>query len=189
MKLRALSTVIAASIMTTGTFIGITGGTASATPSSALCIDQSGVGAYCAYGLSTSQFGVIMSPYYSTQWTYPKSPYQDDYYSVPANTGYIQEGGTDCLQLDEADYQVVRLTPCANDDADMWENWYNPTTGRTEFVSEDYYDGSYDLCLSFDESGSDVPNANIIDFIKADPCIPGGGSGGTSHWYQQWGTS
>jgi hypothetical protein len=124
-----------------------------------------------------------MSTGSASQWVYPTTPWQNTDYTTSANTGYIAEAASsECLQIDEADYRVVRLAQCVGDEAEMWENWYNPMTKRTELVSEYYYDGLNSLCLSFDASGTDVPTAAGTDFLRADPCVPGGAPlGGTSH--------
>lgn len=192
MKLRRIPVMAAVGVMAVGTLIGVTGvGTAWA--STALCVDDGSAGAYCA-SAGPSQFGVDMSNIYASNWNYATTPYQDTYYTTDSNTAQIQEAGTnDCLQLDHADYNVVKLTTCSTDDADKWVNYYDPNTDRTEFIS--YWsevDDAYNyLCLSFDAAGTDVPGANP-DFIRADPCQPPTESepnGGTNNWYQQWGRS
>jgi hypothetical protein len=69
---------------------------------------------------------------------------------------------------------LVRAAPCVGDTAEEWKNYYNPKTHRTEFASVWAQEA---LCLSYDADG---------DTVYADPCTPGGGS---SYWYQQWGSS
>lgn len=80
-----------------------------------------------------------------------------------------------------SDSDFVRYATCSASDSEKWINWYNPSTGRTEFVS--YWnlhdnDGCF-LCMSEDYNGGNR-------LVKADPCSPGGG---TNYWYQQFGTS
>jgi hypothetical protein len=71
----------------------------------------------------------------------------------------------DCLQLDHADYNVVKPATCVGDDAEKWINYYNPNTHSTEFISfwSENDDGYNYLCLSFDAAGTVVPGANFSE--------------------------
>jgi hypothetical protein len=198
---RKIIPVTAAGIMAAAVLIGATGGPASASSGdSELCINPPDSSPYCAFdpediGL-TSQYGVIMDQTDGSEWVYPTTSYTIAGYSTSSNTGSISEppGGLGCLQIDQSDSDVVRFATCDADDAEMWINYYNSTTQRTEFVSAYYYPsdtsaGQY-LCLSFDESGTDVRGATEGDIPRADPCNPPDtGFTPTNYWYQQWGTS
>jgi hypothetical protein len=179
MKLGRLSAMAAAGVMAIGAFAGVTGaGTASAalmipTP---LCIDSTTVGNVCLYDPGADGIGdrafwsALQSP--QVEWTYPNSN---------GAVGALVSSSNTCLQINASDSNFVRYATCNGDDAEKWINYYNPDTGRTEFVS---YWALYDssdgfLCMSEDYNGGNR-------YVKADPCSPGGG---TNYWYQQFGTS
>ena len=135
------------------------------TPSTRLCVDSSTEGNECMLGdvgiqddpaeLSTTYEGDIM------QFVYP---------NVEGTTGAIKTLDGECLQLDEAAGDEVRVAACVGDTAEEWLNLYDATNGRTTFDS--VYDPN--LCLSADYDGG---------IIKADSCENG------ISWYQEWGTS
>lgn len=177
--------------MAVGVLAGAIGtGAASASAGTHLCVDDGSV-PYCAWDDPGVQFGVSMDPSNASEWTYPTTPNVSSSGYTSGSVDPIQEAGIDeCLQLDHADYNVVILAACNGDDAEKWVNYYNSNSKRTEFQSyweaNDDPDGSVSVCLSFDLTGSDVPNANTGLFLKADDCEP---PTGTTNWYQQFGRS
>lgn len=151
MKLRRTLAIVGITVMIAGGLTAVAGGAASAASSAAaagdsqLCIDPANESPFCALDPTdvgaTSQYGVFMSEALGSDWVYPTKPFNNTYSNNSSNTNYIVEAATDsCLQIDEADSWVVRLAPCIGDQAESWENWYNATTRRTEFVST-YFSG------------------------------------------------
>jgi hypothetical protein len=180
MKLGRISVLAVAGVMTVGALVGIAGaGKASAalmTPTP-LCIDSTSVGNVCLYDAGSAGFGsrAFWSAISPGKWTYPNS--DGAFGRITSNSNY-------CLQINHSDSNFVRYATCSTSDSELWINYYNPSTRRTEFVS--YWnlfdnDGNF-LCMSEDYNGGNR-------LVKADPCTPGGGTGGTSHWYQQFGTT
>jgi hypothetical protein len=176
MKFRRISAVAAAGVTAVGLLVGVIGGgTASAglmTPTP-LCIDNSTVGNVCLDNLGTgNNTGWSAFNSAEVEWSYPNNK---------TLTGAIVSNAATCLQLNASGGDIVRQAVCNGDDAEMWTNFANPKTGRTEFLSfwgvSD--DGGTLLCLSEDYNNGDR-------LVKADPCSPGGGS---NFWYQQFGTS
>jgi hypothetical protein len=179
MKPSRLSVMIATGTMAVGALVGIAGArTASAalmipTP---LCIDSSTDGNVCLYNPGTAGLGdrAFWSAQQSPQieWTYP---------NTSGAIGEIVSSSNTCLQLNNSDSNFVRYATCTGDNAELWNNIYNPVTGRTEFFSEwALYNGSEGYqCLSEDYNGGNR-------LVKADPCDPGGI---TNYWYQQFGTT
>jgi ricin-type beta-trefoil lectin protein len=169
--------------MTLSALVGIVGtGTASASTGTRECIDNS-TGRYCAVtGLGQWNLEMSFQSPGSLAYSLWNSP--NTIYPNAGSTGTIREnGGTGmCMQIDHASSppNMVRMATCNGDDAEKWTDYYNTATRRTEYQSYWAYhdDGATSLCLSFDIADGDV--------IRADPCLPGGG---TSYWYQQWGTS
>jgi hypothetical protein len=177
MKLGRLSAIAVAGVMAVSPLVGVAGaGTASAAlmVPTRLCIDSTTVGNVCLYNSGTVGNRAFWSAQQSPQveWTYPNSD---------GATGAIVSSSNTCLQINASDSNFVRYATCNGDDAEKWINWYNPDTGRTEFVSYwavfDSSDGF--LCMSEDYNGGNR-------YVKADPCSPGGG---TNYWYQQFGTT
>ena len=180
MKPRRLSVMIATGTMAVGALVGVAGArTASAalmipTP---LCIDSSTDGNVCLYNPGTAGLrrpGILVGSAVAAdrvdvpehQWRHRRNCIE------PPNT---------CLQLNNSDSNFVRYATCTGDNAELWNNIYNPVTGRTEFFSEwALYNGSEGYqCLSEDYNGGNR-------LVKADPCDPGGI---TNYWYQQFGTT
>jgi Ricin-type beta-trefoil lectin domain-like len=133
-----------------------------------LCVDSTSAGNQCIMdpgtASSTTGYDAQMTPVYwgaYSQWSYP---------NTLGTTGAIESFGGDCLQLNAAGGDTVRIAACVGDAAEMWINEYDGTNARTEFVSE--YDPN--LCLSADYADG---------IVKADSCANG------VSWYQQWGTS
>jgi hypothetical protein len=184
MKFRRALVMAASGVLAVGALAGATGtGMASAATGTRLCIDDGSAGNFCALA-GIGQWGVEM--YYQSpgsngysDWLYPTQHYPNG-----AATGRIQEAGTNnCLQIDHdsSPANMIRLAACGTDDAEKWTNYYNPLSKRTEWQS--YWaanddGGGVSLCMSFDISDGDV--------LRADPCEPGGG---TTNWYQQFGSS
>lgn len=133
-----------------------------------LCVDSASEGNQCitdpGQGLPTTNFDALVTPSNwnaFSQWSYPNGL---------GTTGAIKSFAGDCLQLNAAGGDTVRIASCVGDTAEMWINEYDATNGRTTFVSE----YSPNLCLSADYDDG---------IVKADSCANG------VSWYQQWGTS
>jgi hypothetical protein len=118
--------------------IGVTGaGKASASESPTyayLCVQQSSTSLeYCA--LAQGSNAVDMTPLdlsYLTNWYYPTSGY-----------GEISQANTnECMQLDNADGNIVREATCIGDAAEEWEPFGSYGQWRSK------WDAS--LCLTFD---------------------------------------
>src|ERR1700722_4868370 len=171
MKLSIISAIAAASVM----LIGATGaGSASVATPTYLCIDGTSNGTLCIGEQGSdlanpADVALDMNNYnlstYLIKWSHP---------TVSGTTGEIEDPYGFCLQVAADEDYLVRAAPCVGDTAEEWKNYYNPKTHRTEFASVWAQEA---LCLSYDADG---------DTVYADPCTPGGGS---SYWYQQWGSS
>jgi hypothetical protein len=133
-----------------------------------LCVDSTSEGNECitdpGQQLATTSYDALVTPgnwnAYS-QWIYP---------STLGTTGVIESFAGDCLQVNAAGGDTVRIATCVNDAAEMWTNDYDATNSRTTFISE--YDPN--LCLSADYADG---------IVKADSCA------NDISWYQEWGTS
>jgi hypothetical protein len=181
-KLRAISVLAGAAAITAAAITGVTVSPAmAATPTqgnSDLCIATT---SYCIYAPGddnlSSTYGVIMSPGAHSEWLYPELNGGAQTIEEPLGGPCLGDGiGHDVITAD---------TFCAGGGGELWTNFYNAITKHTEFVLYHVLtsNGS-NLCLSFDESGTDIPGNTTPNILRADPCTLG--SSPSTYWYQQW---
>jgi hypothetical protein len=162
---------IATGAIALGALIGAAGeGPASAASYTHLCIDAPNpIGIGCAMSEGLGNFLQVDYPSSSTtNWIHP---------SVNGGVGSIQQANVNlCIQLDAAAGDLVRGATCNGDQAEAWENYYDASAGRTEFISIwGVENGKGNLCLTWAQSGANYA------FVDAESC-------GSNDLYQQWGS-
>lgn len=135
------------------------------TGSTGLCVDNASAGNQCSTDFTDPDLAgaAEISPSFEgidSQWTYP---------NTNGSIGAIETFQGQCLQVNAAGNDTVRVAPCVNDAAERWIN-KNAGNGRIIFIS--VYDSTRCLSADYDDG-----------ILKIDPCQNG------TTWWQDWGTS